>query len=402
MTHKASTERAARWIASDIPACADLRLVERGGQCAGCARVARRRRWCNGRPSEVSDAAVDASERRGRVEEVLERCGLIPVRGELAGSLPIGVARMVEFARAIVDSPKLLLLDEPASGLDETETQRLGDQIQAVRDETDCLVLVVEHNAGFVMQQSDRVVVLDLGTVLAEGLPAEVQRNQAVRDAYLGEADHSTGASVATPKAKTDTSAQPGNARLAATRRPPSRTPRDSQCTVQESNPIRLWRSFNPPSTHNCLIEFGGGVAGLLVASVGSGGSLLSNCLPLACRVWLSIRVARPAGFRRGVARKRSRSRRTRNQECPPRSLIRSRREDLDGGDDRCRSAQGVAHCGRDRWRRDGARRRCGARAASASRRVVGVGRPVRGRGRGRSSPRVGSAICSPAARRRG
>jgi branched-chain amino acid transport system ATP-binding protein len=131
--------------------------------------------------------------RRARVEEVLERCGLIPVRNELAGSLAIGVARMVEFARAIVDPPKLLLLDEPASGLDETETARLGELIGAVRDETGCVVLLVEHNAGFVMEHSDRIVVLDLGTVLAEGLPEEIQRNQTVRDAYLGEADHSAG-----------------------------------------------------------------------------------------------------------------------------------------------------------------------------------------------------------------
>lgn len=126
-------------------------------------------------------------ERRARVEEILERCGLIPVRKELAGSLPIGVARMVELARAIVDEPKVLLLDEPASGLDETETARLGEQIQAARNDFGCAVLLVEHNAGFVMEQSDRVVVLNLGTKLAEGLPAEIQRNQAVRDAYLGE-----------------------------------------------------------------------------------------------------------------------------------------------------------------------------------------------------------------------
>ncbi|MFN8026931.1 MAG: ABC transporter ATP-binding protein [Acidimicrobiia bacterium] len=126
-------------------------------------------------------------ERRVRVEEVLDRCGLIPVRKELAGSLPIGVARMVELARAIVDEPKLLLLDEPASGLDETETARLGEQIQAVRNDFGCAVLLVEHNAGFVMEQSDRVVVLNLGTKLAEGLPEEIQKNQAVRDAYLGE-----------------------------------------------------------------------------------------------------------------------------------------------------------------------------------------------------------------------
>jgi branched-chain amino acid transport system ATP-binding protein len=127
--------------------------------------------------------------RRARVDEILERCGLIPLRKELAGSLPIGVARMVEFARAVVDPPTLLLLDEPASGLDETEILRLGEQIQAVRAETGCVVLLVEHNAGFVMAQSDRVVVLDLGTVLATGLPDEIQRNQAVRDAYLGEGE---------------------------------------------------------------------------------------------------------------------------------------------------------------------------------------------------------------------
>jgi branched-chain amino acid transport system ATP-binding protein len=127
--------------------------------------------------------------RRARVDEILERCGLIPLRKELAGSLPIGVARMVEFARAVVDPPTLLLLDEPASGLDETEILRLGEQIQAVREETGCVVLLVEHNAGFVMEQSDRVVVLDLGTVLATGLPDEIQRNQDVRDAYLGEGE---------------------------------------------------------------------------------------------------------------------------------------------------------------------------------------------------------------------
>jgi branched-chain amino acid transport system ATP-binding protein len=127
--------------------------------------------------------------RRVRVDEVLDRCGLDPVRRELAGSLPIGVARMVEFARAIVDEPKVLLLDEPASGLDEMEAARLGQLIESVRDETGCVVLLVEHNAGFVMEHSDRVVVLDLGSVLASGLPEEIQRNQAVRDAYLGESD---------------------------------------------------------------------------------------------------------------------------------------------------------------------------------------------------------------------
>ena len=130
-----------------------------------------------------------ARQRRAQVEAVLERCGLLPVRAELAGSLPIGVARMVELARAIVDSPSVLLLDEPASGLDATEVERLGTVIQSVREETRCAVLLVEHDAGFVMEQSDRVVVLHLGMVLADGRPDEVQRNQEVRDAYLGEPD---------------------------------------------------------------------------------------------------------------------------------------------------------------------------------------------------------------------
>jgi ABC-type branched-subunit amino acid transport system ATPase component len=158
--------------------------------------------------------------RRERVEQVLDQCGLVPVRKELAGSLPIGVSRMVEFARAVVDPPKLLLLDEPASGLDETEEVRLGEQIQAVREDTGCVVLLVEHNAGFVMQQCDRIVVLDLGAVIATGSPTEIQNNQAVRDAYLGESDYSASSPAASasaapppdPSPDGDSSADPGDA----------------------------------------------------------------------------------------------------------------------------------------------------------------------------------------------
>ena len=126
-------------------------------------------------------------ERRARVERTLELCGLVDVRAEYAGSLPIGIARMVELARATVEAPKLLLLDEPASGLDQTEADRLGTHIRAVRDETGCAVVLVEHNAGFVMEHSDRVVVLNLGRLLADGSPDEIQANPEVRTAYLGE-----------------------------------------------------------------------------------------------------------------------------------------------------------------------------------------------------------------------
>ena len=93
---------------------------------------------------------------------------------------------MVEFARATVEPPQLLLLDEPASGLSEQEAAMLGERIHAVRAETECAVLLVEHNARFVMEHCDRVVVLALGSVLADGPADEVRRDPAVRSAYLG------------------------------------------------------------------------------------------------------------------------------------------------------------------------------------------------------------------------
>ena len=125
--------------------------------------------------------------RREVVGATLKRCGLDDIRDELAGSLPIGVGRMVELARAIADAPSVLLLDEPASGLAEVEAARLGDLIQEVRRETGCAVMLIEHNAGFVMQHCDRIIVLDQGSVIATGLPMEIQHNQVVRDAYLGD-----------------------------------------------------------------------------------------------------------------------------------------------------------------------------------------------------------------------
>jgi branched-chain amino acid transport system ATP-binding protein len=124
--------------------------------------------------------------RRAAAGQAIERCALGAIKDECGGSLPIGVARMVEFARATAEPPRLLLLDEPASGLGEEEVARLGELIGQVRSETGCAVLLVEHNAGFVMQHCDRVVVLALGSKLAEGTPQEVTRNPAVQEAYLG------------------------------------------------------------------------------------------------------------------------------------------------------------------------------------------------------------------------
>jgi branched-chain amino acid transport system ATP-binding protein len=119
------------------------------------------------------------------VAEVLESCGNADLRRTLAGSLPIGQARLVELARAVVDEPRVLLLDEPTSGLSPREADRFADHVDALR-ERDVAVVLVEHDMGFVMGRCDRVVVLDLGEVLADGTPDEVRADPAVRAAYLG------------------------------------------------------------------------------------------------------------------------------------------------------------------------------------------------------------------------
>jgi branched-chain amino acid transport system ATP-binding protein len=126
------------------------------------------------------------AERRSRADQVLGRCGLTELRHEPAARLPIGQARLVELARALVDRPTLLLLDEPASGLDATEAERFASVVRSLRDEEGTSVLLVEHDVGFVMEHCDRVVVLHLGRVLAEGPPEAIRDDPAVRDAYLG------------------------------------------------------------------------------------------------------------------------------------------------------------------------------------------------------------------------
>jgi branched-chain amino acid transport system ATP-binding protein len=124
-------------------------------------------------------------ERRDRVAAVVDELGLGALRAAPAAALPIGQARLVELARAVVDRPRLLLLDEPTSGLTAPERDRLADVVTAARAD-DAAVVLVEHDVSFVMRCCDRVVVLDLGRVLADGPPDQVRENRAVRQAYLG------------------------------------------------------------------------------------------------------------------------------------------------------------------------------------------------------------------------
>ncbi|MEU1328869.1 ABC transporter ATP-binding protein [Streptomyces sp. NPDC005865] len=126
------------------------------------------------------------ARRRERAAEVLRACGIDALAGQYAGALPVGQARMVELARAVADPPGVLLLDEPASGMTADERRRLSDVVRRLAAEEGCAVLLVEHNVAFVMELCARVVVLDLGRVIARGTAAEVRADPRVRDAYLG------------------------------------------------------------------------------------------------------------------------------------------------------------------------------------------------------------------------
>ncbi|HZJ03184.1 MAG TPA: ABC transporter ATP-binding protein [Thermoleophilia bacterium] len=115
----------------------------------------------------------------------LRRVGIEEHAAAQAGSLPLGERHLLEIARALATEPRVLLLDEPAAGLNNEETDRLADSVRRIRDEG-ITVLLVEHDMGFVMNISDEVVVLDYGRKIAEGPPLMIQNDEEVIRAYLG------------------------------------------------------------------------------------------------------------------------------------------------------------------------------------------------------------------------
>jgi len=131
--------------------------------------------------------AEDERALRKRADELLEIMGLAALSGEVAGSLPYGSQRRLEIARGLMLSPKLLLLDEPAAGMNSQEAQTLNDQIRFLRDQLALTVILVEHNMAVVMNVCETIHVVDHGETIASGSPAEIKAHPKVLAAYLGE-----------------------------------------------------------------------------------------------------------------------------------------------------------------------------------------------------------------------
>lgn len=124
-----------------------------------------------------------------RSDELLESVGLLDEKDNKSSSLPYGKQRRLEIARALATEPKLLLLDEPAAGMNPQESQQLMSFIRDIRERFDLTIFLIEHHMDVVMGISDRIYVLDHGEMIAHGLPEEIQKNQRVVEAYLGVED---------------------------------------------------------------------------------------------------------------------------------------------------------------------------------------------------------------------
>lgn len=118
--------------------------------------------------------------------KVLEELRIKDKAYELVGSQPYGVLKKVELARTLMSNPKLIIIDEPAAGLNEQETEQLSEMIKKIRDEYNCSILLVEHDMGLVMNTCERICAINFGKKIGEGTPEEIKNNKEVQEAYLG------------------------------------------------------------------------------------------------------------------------------------------------------------------------------------------------------------------------
>ena len=131
-----------------------------------------------------------------RVESILDVVNLRPWKDQRPGELSYGTTRFLELAAVLSVQPKVLLLDEPASGIQQKEVEALGPMLKQIRDETGCAILLIEHDMGLLLKTSERIYALDFGKVIAEGTPDEVVANDRVLESYLGRTRRTSSASA--------------------------------------------------------------------------------------------------------------------------------------------------------------------------------------------------------------